>query len=93
MSDQVELFRPLRYITTKKCVVRHNGVTIQFEAGRVIEDPNIIDLMRLDNSPILPIKDEDDLGTCPHCGRSFSLTAQKGARELLSRAKLVMQGF
>lgn len=92
MTEQPELFVPERYIVNRDFRAVHNGVTIQYLAGQVIEDQARVEALLAASSPIALIRDDEDLGTCPHCGRSFSLSAQQGARELLRRAQQIMPG-
>lgn len=84
---------PLRYIVNKNCGLSVNGVTVPFKSGTVVDSAPMIARLLESRADISPITDETDLGTCPHCGRSFSLGAQGGARRLLERARQLMPGF
>ncbi len=88
MSESEEA--PRRYITTRKFTQNVNGSTILFEAGAIVEREDTIRTLLAMGAPIAKIEDEDDIGTCPHCGKSFSMQAQRGARELLAKANKIM---
>jgi hypothetical protein len=75
-----------RYIVERRAQIVINGVTVAFEPGRIVTDEVMLARLKESNAPIREITDESDIGTCPHCGRSFSVMAQQGAREILARA-------
>ena len=85
--------RPKRYIANARCSIQINGVTVPFAAGTVISDESMIVRLLDARANISPIMDEGDLGTCPHCGKSFSLASQRGASDLLARARQLMPGM
>lgn len=93
MSESEAASGPLRYIVNKRTSMSVNGATVPFEAGTVLDSEPMIAKLLGARADISPVKDEEDLGTCPHCGKSFSLAAQGGARKLLARARMLMPGF
>lgn len=90
---QVEEAQVRRYIVTRGVSLHVNGVTIRCDAGQIVDSPAMIQRLLEMRAPITPIRNEDDIGTCPHCGKSFSLAAQRGARELLARARSLIPGY
>lgn len=90
---QKERTGPLRYIINKTSSLSINGATVPFPAGTLVSDESMIVRLLEARANMSPIHDEDDLGTCPHCQKSFSLVAQRGARALLARARQLMPGY
>ncbi len=84
---------PTKYMVSRNFTQRVNGTTIPYSAGTIIDRPDLIRELIATNSPLVPIEADDDIGTCPHCGKSFSMQAQRGAQELLARARLIMPGI
>lgn len=91
-AEQVELDIRPRYIVSRQFRQFVNGVTVTFKTGQIIEREDQIRQLLDERAPIDPIRDESDIGTCPHCGLSFSLENQRGARELLRRAQQLIPG-
>lgn len=92
-TETIASTRPSRYIAERTFRQMVNGSTVNYEQGTVLDDEIVIATLLAQHAPITEVKDESDLGVCPHCGKSFSIRAQAGARELLGRARQLMAGF
>lgn len=89
----MEAPKPRRFMVNKNFTLRINGVSVPFQAGQIVDNEPVI--VRLEESRVdmTLITSEDDIGTCPHCGKSFSMESQRGARSLLARARQLMPGY
>lgn len=81
------------YIVSRDFTHSINGASIPFRKGTIVRREDVIRELLGSSAPIVRVLDEADLGLCPHCGLSFSLSAQGGARELLNRARQLMPGY
>ena len=93
IEETVEETKARRYIVNRNSSISVNGATVPFAQGTVLDSEPMIKRLLDAGADISPIVDEEDLGTCPHCGKSFSLASQRGARSLLERARQLMPGF
>ncbi len=55
------------------------SVLMTFEAGRVIDDPVLGKMLLEGGGPVLEVAGREDLVTCPHCRRAFTVQAAVAA--------------
>jgi hypothetical protein len=93
LEEREEEREPVRiYIVSRLFTQSVNGVRIEYKKGSIVRDPVQAKTLIDARAPLVEVKDEEDIGVCPHCGLSFSLQAQAGARELTRRARALMPG-
>lgn len=90
--EQISLDTRPWFIAEKDFRQSVNGVTVAYKKGTVFREQQQIDALLEHRAPIFRVPDPNDLVVCPHCQASFSMKVQRGAMELLERAKSLMGG-
>ncbi len=64
---------PRRYVAVKSFTLALHGAVVRYDAGRVIEQPYLIDAMLGMKMPIKPVDEAGTVACCPHCHKTFVL--------------------